>query len=74
MVNVSKLREAIKNSNHTIASLSSALGMDDSTFYRKLERNGSTFTLEQADIIKTELKLDAKTAQDIFFAADTRSA
>lgn len=74
MVNVSKLREAIKNSNYTIASLSLALGMNDSTFYRKLERNGSTFTLEQADIIKNALGLDAETAQSIFFSSDTHTA
>ena len=46
------------------------LGIDESTFYRKLNREGSTFTLAQADIIKRELKLSAKMAQDIFFAPD----
>lgn len=74
MVNVSMLRDAIKNSNHTIKTLAIAIGIDESTFYRKLSRDGSTFTLEQADLIKRELNLNAKKAQDIFFATDTHSA
>ena len=70
MVNISKLRDAIKISNHTIRTLSIAIGIDESTFYRKLSKNGSTFTLEQADQIKQELNLDAESAQAIFFAPE----
>ena len=62
------LRDAIKNSNHTIKTLALAIGIDESTFYRKLNRSGSTFTLEQADLIKKELNLSAKKAQEIFFS------
>lgn len=68
MVNVSKLRDAIKASNHTIRTLSIAIGIDESTFYRKLSKEGSTFTLEQADLIKRELNLDLDSAQAIFFS------
>ena len=71
MVNVSKLRDAIKNSNHTIKTLAIAIGIDESTFYRKLSKAGSTFTLEQADLIKKELNLNAKKAQEIFFSPTT---
>ena len=67
MVDVNKLRNAIRNSTHTIASLSSVIGIDESTFYRKLSKDGSTFTIAQADTIKRELNLDAAEAQDIFF-------
>lgn len=75
MVNVSKLRDAIKSSAHTIPTLSHAIGIDESTFYRKLSKEGSTFTLAQANAIKQELKLSARAAQDIFFSTeDTRSA
>ncbi len=74
MVNINKLREAIKNSSHSIRTLSEMLEIDESTFYRKLNREGSTFTLAQADIIKRELKLSAKMAQDIFFAPDNPTA
>lgn len=70
MVRIGQLRDAIKNSSHSISSLSNAIGIDESTFYRKLSRNGSTFTLEQADLIKRELNLSAQIAQEIFFAPD----
>lgn len=67
MVNVTMLKDAIKSSNHSIRTLALSIGIDESTFYRKLNRDGSTFTLEQADAIKRELNLSAKKAQDIFF-------
>lgn len=70
MANINMLRDAIKNSKHTIDSLSEAIGIDKSTFYRKLERRGTTFTVEQANAIKVELGLTAATAQKIFFTDD----
>ena len=70
LVDVFKLKNAIKASNHTIRTLSIAIGIDESTFYRKLSKEGSAFTLEQANSIKRELKLNAKAAQDIFFSPD----
>lgn len=73
MADVNMLKDAIKNSPHTIDSLSEAIGIDKSTFYRKLERGGTTFTVEQANAIKEELGLSAVDAQQIFFA-DNRSA
>jgi len=73
LVNVNMLRDAIKNSGHSISSLSTAIGMDESTFYRKLGRKSSSFTVEQANAIKNELSLSAESAQRIFFA-DDRSA
>lgn len=73
MANINKLRDAIKNSSHSISSLSAAIGMDESTFYRKLSRKGGSFTVEQANAIKRELGLSAANAQAIFFT-DDRSA
>lgn len=70
MANMNMLREAIKNSKHSISSLSQAIGMDESTFYRKLGRNGASFTVEQANAIKFELGLSVSAAQKIFFTDD----
>lgn len=70
MANVDMLKDAIKNSRHSISSLSLAIGMDESTFYRKLSRNGASFTVEQANAIKNELSLSAASAQAIFFTDD----
>lgn len=68
MVDVKALREAIRISPFSIAALSAEIGMDDSTFYRKLNTDGSTFTLAQVDAMTKALKLDAEKAQAIFFS------
>ena len=74
VANIEMLKEAIKHSSHSITSLSLAIGMNESTFYRKLGRNGANFTVGQANAIKRELALSAEAAQQIFFADDTRTA
>lgn len=68
MVNVVKLREAMKRNHATISGISAQIGMDDSTFYRKLNEDGNTFTLRQADALAKALNLSAAEAQSIFFA------
>lgn len=68
MVNVTMLNDAIKRSGKTKAEVAKSIQMDESTFYRKMGRNGSTFTVEQACRITETLGIDADTAQNIFFA------
>ena len=68
MVNTDKLKEHMASRGVTVEKLSRKIGMDDSTFYRKLSAQGKTFTLEQADAIKRELNLDKETAEAIFFS------
>lgn len=68
MVNVALLNDAIKNSGKTKSEVASYIQMDESTFYRKMSRNGSTFTVDQACRIAEMLEIDADTAQNIFFA------
>lgn len=68
MVNVSLLNEAIKVSGKTKAEVANYIQMDESTFYRKMSRNGSTFTVEQACLITEMLGIGPNQAQDIFFA------
>lgn len=68
MVNVNELREAMKRNHTTVSVISKQIGMDDSTFYRKLNDHGKTFTLSQADALAKALNLSAAEAQSIFFA------
>ena len=67
MVDIKKLRDAIVRSGYTIDELSKMIGMDDSTFYRKINADGKTFTIAQADALAKTLKLNAGEAQSIFF-------
>ncbi len=68
MVDVKGLRDAMRRKKLTVAQLASAVGVDDSTFYRKLQGCGETFTLAQADAITRSLGLGIAEAQEIFFS------
>ena len=68
MVNIDELKKTIRQNGETIDSLSRAIGMDDSTFYRKMKANGGAFTLAEIDEIKKALHLDRAKAEAIFFA------
>lgn len=68
MVDIALLNDAIKRSKKTKAEVAASICMDESTFYRKMAKNGSTFTVEQACRITETLGIDADTAQNIFFA------
>ena len=68
MVNIALLNDAIKSSGKTKSEVASYINMDESTFYRKMSRNGGTFTVDQACKIAEMLEIDSDLAQDIFFA------
>ena len=67
MVNVTRLREAMKQKSISPESAAKEIGMDVSTFYRRLERQGSTFTVEEVEKLSALLGLNPWTLQEIFF-------
>lgn len=66
MLNVNKLKGKIVEKGYTIEKLSQTLGINPSTFYRKLKKN--SFEIEEADTIVKELCLSSEEATEIFFA------
>ena len=68
MVNVDKLRGAIVERRMNIDQLADAIGADRSTLYRRLNTNGESFTIKEADSIAKVLSLTGKEAAAIFFA------
>ena len=68
MVDIEKLLGEMRRQRISISEMSACLGIDDSTFYRKLNAGGKSFTLSQADALAKALKLKASEAQSIFFA------
>ena len=74
MVDTKRLRTKIRESGLTIEILSQQIGIDDSTFYRKLQNGGKSFTLDELDRIKIALNLDNRTAEEIFFASSRSTA
>lgn len=68
MVNVKKLREKMREKGWNVENLSKVIGIDKSTFYRKLSNNGLEFTVKEVDIIAKTLKLTYDEVNEIFFS------
>lgn len=68
MVNVSKLKGKIVERGINVDAVAEKIGIDKSTFYRKLANEGSTFTIGEADAISKVLELTRDEVNAIFFA------
>ncbi|MER2049868.1 MAG: helix-turn-helix domain-containing protein, partial [Solibacillus sp.] len=67
MVNVNKLKGQIVEKGFNIESLADSIGMDRSTFYRRLNNHGETFSIREANLICNQLNLNKDEAMAIFF-------
>ena len=67
MVNVSKLKGKIVEYNTTQEELASMIGIDKSTFYRKMKQNGN-FSIKEVNLIVSALNLSKDEAVSIFFS------
>lgn len=67
-MNVKKLKEKISEANLTGEMVSSTIGIDQSTYYRKLNAEGENFTVAQAKKLASLLKLSGKEAAEIFLS------
>jgi len=67
MVNVQKLKGKIMERGTTQEALAKTLGIDRSTFYRKM-RQGGNFTIKEVNSIVSALHLSKDEAMSIFFA------
>lgn len=65
MMNVAKLKGAIVENGTTQEEVAKAIGMDRSTFYRKMKNE--TFTIGEAKKIAVEIPLSDELAIEIFF-------
>ncbi len=66
-INTELLQSAIKKRGMNVIELSRLIGMDPSTFYRKLQAKGIKFTIGQMHSIVNALALSNEEASDIFF-------
>lgn len=67
MVNVNKLKGKIVEQQLTIEKMAELTGLDRSTLYRKLNANGDTISIKEADLIVKHLGLTKDEAVAIFF-------
>jgi hypothetical protein len=66
MLKINKLKAKIIEKSTTIEELSKKIGINKSTFHRKMRNN--SFFVNEVDMIAKELQLTAEEISDIFFA------
>lgn len=67
MVNIAKLKGKISECNTTQEALAKDIGIDKSTFYRKMKQNGN-FSINEVNLIVSSLNLSKDEAISIFFS------
>lgn len=67
MVNIDRLKAALQDRNVTIEQASEHIGINPSTFYRKISRKGEKFTVQEVGKLAELLNMSANTMQEIFF-------
>ena len=69
-VNVDKLHGQIRELKMNIVEVAARLGIDKSTLYRKLAKNGAGLTVRDAQLLVDILQLTDEEALLIFFARE----
>lgn len=67
-VNVQRLREKIAEGSKTQESIADAMGMNRSTFYRKMKSGGDGFTVGEIHKMMKYIPLTKREATDIFLS------
>lgn len=67
-MNISKLKIKMEENNYNISTLSKAIGIDKSTFYRKTRSSSAGFSVREVKMISNTLKLTGDEINNIFFA------
>lgn len=67
MVNVERLKDEMKKRSITPDAAATAMGIDVATYYRRLNRQGTKFTVEEVGKLSELLNLSPKVMQEIFF-------
>lgn len=66
-MNVNKLKGKIVENEMNITTLAKRMGIDRATLYRKINRDGETFTIKEVNLIVKILNLTTEEAMEIFF-------
>lgn len=67
MVNVDRLRDEMKKKSISPDAAAEAMGIDVATYYRRMNRQGTKFTVEEVSKLSELLNLSPKSMQEIFF-------
>lgn len=67
IINIPKLKSKIVEKGKTHEAVANAIGIDKSTFYRKLKNGGDGFTIGEIHRMEKEIPLTKEESIDIFF-------
>lgn len=67
MVNIDKLKTALKERNISIEQASAAIEVNPVTFYRRINKCGEKFTVSEVEKLARLLNLNGESIQSIFF-------
>lgn len=67
MVNVKKLRGKMVECGINMEQMANAIGVDKSTIYRKMNKEGNNISIKEASIMAKKLGLSYAEVNDIFF-------
>ncbi len=71
-MNVNKLKGKIVENEMNITTLAKRMGVDRATLYRKINRDGETFTIKEVNLIVKILNLTTEETMEIFFKDSCR--
>lgn len=71
-INTNKLKAKIVEMNMTQSAVAKAIGVDSSTFARKMKLNGATFTVGQMHKLVDILHMSTEEAEQIFLSENLR--
>lgn len=67
-MNTQRVKERMEEMNITVGKMAQELGMDPSTYYRKMQKNGDEFSAIDLMVFKRVLQMDEKTALDFLLS------
>ena len=67
-MNTQRVKERMEEKHITVGKMAQELGMDPSTYYRKMQKNGEDFSALDLIVFKRVLDLDEKSALDFLLS------
>lgn len=67
-MNTQRVKERMEEMHITVGKMAQELGMDPSTYYRKMQKNGEDFSALDLIVFKRVLELDEKSALDFLLS------
>ena len=71
-MNIAKVEQRRKDMGISVRHMSQALNIDDSTYYRKLKKNGEGFSALDLTVFKRELELNEQEALEFLLSENSQ--